>query len=122
MIPTSVLRSAFARRMSTQQSSSFVVLVTGGNRGIGYGIVRRAVKEYRNSYAYAQSNVPLKIYLTSRDESRGREAIKDIKEELKPEDLKLASIEYHQLDLSDDKSKDVVIKHLQSEDGGLDVL
>jgi len=108
--------------MSTQSSPSFVVLVTGANRGIGYGIVRRAIKEYRHSDAYARSKLPLKIYLTSRDEDRGREAIKSIREELKEEELKLARIEYHQLDLSDVRSKDVVIKHLQSQDGGLDVL
>lgn len=107
--------------MATSQASK-VVVVTGANRGIGWGIVRRAVAEYRHSYSYTQSAIPLKIYLTSRDESQGREAIKAIKADLKPEDLKLATIDYHQLDLSDSSSKDKIIQHLKSSDGGVDVL
>ena len=107
--------------MASSQSSR-VIVVTGANRGIGWGIVRRTVADYRTSHAYAEKPVPLKIYLTSRNEEAGLEAIKAIKADLKDEDLKLASIEYHQLDLSDSKSKDSIIKHLQSQEGGLDVL
>jgi carbonyl reductase 1 len=104
-------------------SPSFSILVTGANRGIGYGIVRRAVREYRNSFAYAQTGLPLQIYLTSRDEKAGRQAIKSIEAEQKPEDLKDTSIEYHQLDLSDAKSKDNIVSFFQSKEvGGLDVL
>ncbi|UZJ56233.1 hypothetical protein CBS101457_005553 [Exobasidium rhododendri] len=104
-------------------STTFSVLVTGSNRGIGYGIVRRAVREYRNSYAYKTSSLPLQIYLTSRDESQGKQAIESIKAELKPEDLKNASIEYHQLDISDVKSKENIINFFQAKErGGLDVL
>jgi len=102
--------------------SSKVLLVTGANRGIGYGIVRKAARDYRNSFMYSQSSLPLKIYLTSRDEEKGREAIEAIKAELKPDDLKITTIEYHQLDLNDEKSKDSIIDFLQQKEGGLDVL
>lgn len=96
--------------------------MTGANRGIGYGIVRRTAAEYRNSYLYSQSQAPLKIYLTSRDETKGREAIESIKKELKSDDLKNTSIEYHQLDISDAKSKDAIVEYLKKNEGGLDIL
>jgi carbonyl reductase 1 len=102
--------------------ASKVILVSGANRGIGYGIVRRLAAEYSNSHLYAQSSLPLKIYLTSRDEKKGREAIDAIKAELKPDALKLTSIEYHQLDLSDANSKSTIVKFLQTKEGGLDAL
>lgn len=106
----------------TSNSASRVMVVTGANRGIGYGIVRRAAAEYRKSDAYAQSAKPLKIYLTARDEEKGREAVKSIKAELQAEDLRLTTIDYHQLDLSDADSKDAILTFLQRSEGGLDLL
>ena len=96
--------------------------MTGANRGIGYGIVRRAAAEYGQSDAYAHSGQPLKIYLTSRDEAQGRAAVEAIQAELPPDARQLTTIDYHQLDISDSASKDAIVAFLRDREGGLDTL
>lgn len=58
-----------------------VVLVTGANRGIGFGIVRRLANEYASS-ALGQSGGPLTIYLGARTLSKGEEARSQLVSEL----------------------------------------
>ena len=62
-----------------------VAVVTGSNKGIGFGIVRALCKKFEGD-----------VFLTSRDEGRGRAAVEDLeKEGLKPK--------YHVLDIGDKK-------------------
>jgi len=49
-------------------ASGRVAVVTGGNKGIGYGIVRALCKEFDGI-----------VYLTARDEARGLAAVEDLK-------------------------------------------
>lgn len=84
---------------------SRVAVVTGGNKGIGYGIVRALCKQLDNGI----------VYLTSRDEDRGKAAMAALeKEGLSPR--------FHQLDILDQSSIDRLKGYLVKEHGGLDVL
>ena len=64
-----------------------MAVVTGSNKGIGLGIVRALCKKFDGD-----------VFLTSRDEGRGRAALEDLeKEGLKPK--------HHLLDICDDVVK-----------------
>ena len=63
-----------------------VAVVTGSNKGIGLGVVRALCRQYQGE-----------VYLTSRDEARGREAVASLNREgLHPR--------YHVLDIEDEES------------------
>lgn len=87
-----------------------VVVVTGSNRGIGFGLVRAMLQDSRLSGAI--------IYLTSRDKAAGEKAVEDIKKEFET-DERLRS---HQLDINDQDSVDALSQYLKTEHKGLDVL
>jgi carbonyl reductase 1 len=71
--------------MESLTLSEKVVVVTGANRGIGYAIVRGFLKQDPN----------LTVYLTSRDQKRGEDAVKRLSEEVK------GNLRYFQLDIDD---------------------
>jgi len=81
-----------------------VAVVTGGNKGIGYAIVKGLCERYDG-----------KVYLTARDESRGTAAVNKLKE------LGLSPI-FHQLDINDIDSVTKFRDNLKSTDGGIDIL
>ncbi|XP_041983460.1 carbonyl reductase [NADPH] 1-like [Aricia agestis] len=84
--------------------STKVAVVTGSNKGIGFAIVRGLCKRFAGV-----------VYLTSRDVTRGRNAVEQLeKEGLKPN--------YHQLDITDEKSIETFRDYLKQKYGGLDVL
>lgn len=86
-----------------------VAVVTGANKGIGYGIVKGLMAQWHGF-----------IYLTARDKTRGLEALESLKklDECKhPERLK-----FHQLDILDESSIRTLHDHLKSEYNGLDIL
>ena len=63
-----------------------VAVVTGSNKGIGLGVVRALCLQYQGE-----------VYLTSRDEARGREAVASLNREgLHPR--------YHVLDIEEEES------------------
>ncbi|CAH1780752.1 unnamed protein product [Owenia fusiformis] len=81
-----------------------VAVVTGSNKGIGFGIVRGLCKKFDGD-----------VYLTARDETRGQEAVASLeKEGLKPK--------FHQLNIDDLASIQRLRDFLKSTYGGLDVL
>ncbi|KAK3591760.1 hypothetical protein CHS0354_019532 [Potamilus streckersoni] len=85
-------------------SSRRVAIVTGSNKGIGFAIVRGLCKLFDGD-----------VYLTARDENRGRKALADLKKEgLNPL--------FHQLDISDPTSIQNLGDFLQKQYGGLDLL
>ncbi|XP_002734822.1 carbonyl reductase [NADPH] 1-like [Saccoglossus kowalevskii] len=84
--------------------TSRVAVVTGSNKGIGFSIVRALCKQFDGD-----------VYLTARDEERGKKAVEDLEEEgLHPK--------FHQLDITNQKSIDNLQKYLKDKYGGLDVL
>ena len=87
------------------------VLVTGANKGIGYGTVKAFIQKARED-----SNSPVHVYLGSRDIERGTSAITRIKEE-NPD----ARVELLQLDVASNESIEKAATYLSST-GGLDIL
>ncbi|KAL0994023.1 hypothetical protein UPYG_G00116860 [Umbra pygmaea] len=85
--------------------SKKVAVVTGGNKGIGYAIVRELCK----------ANFPGDVILTARNEKLGNEAV----EKLKSEGFQVA---YHPLDICDQGSAIELSNFLRKTYGGLDVL
>ncbi|GFN81588.1 carbonyl reductase [NADPH] 1 [Plakobranchus ocellatus] len=81
-----------------------VAVVTGANKGLGFGIVRGLCKRFDGD-----------VILTARNESRGKEAIQTLeKEGLHPK--------FHQLDITDHDSIVRLRDYLQNTYQGLDVL
>ncbi|XP_068621409.1 carbonyl reductase [NADPH] 3-like [Battus philenor] len=84
--------------------STKVAVVTGSNKGIGFSIVKGLCKRFDGV-----------VYLTSRDEARGRAAVAELNElGLKPQ--------YHQLDVTDMASVIKFGDHIKEKHGGLDIL
>ncbi len=81
-----------------------VAVVTGSNKGIGLAIVRGLCKQFKGD-----------VYLTSRDEERGKEAVTLLEGEgLSPK--------YHQLDITSLESIETLKKFIVEKYGGIDVL
>ena len=97
--------SAFCAVLSTIMSTSVrVAVVTGSNKGIGLAIVRSLCKKFTGD-----------VYLTARDEGRGREAVALLNAEgLDPK--------FHQLDITSQNSVDALKKFIVDKYGGIDVL
>lgn len=84
--------------------ASKIAIVTGGNKGIGYGIVRNLCEKFNGI-----------VYLTARDEGRGKDAVEALnKLGLKPE--------FHQLDIDDVASISAFANFIKEKHGGIDVL
>lgn len=81
-----------------------VALVTGANKGIGFGIVKNLCANFDGI-----------IYLTARDVGRGTKAVQDL--------AKFGlTAQFHQLDLDDMDSIDTIAEYICTTHGGLDVL
>uniref|UniRef100_A0A8C2CGF0 carbonyl reductase (NADPH) n=1 Tax=Cyprinus carpio TaxID=7962 RepID=A0A8C2CGF0_CYPCA len=83
---------------------SKVALVTGGNKGIGFAIVRAMCKDFAGD-----------VYLTARDVGRGTAAVDSLRKE------GLAPL-FHQLDINDPDSVRSARDFFTEKYGGLDVL
>lgn len=81
-----------------------VAVVTGSNKGIGFGIVRALCKKYQGD-----------VYLTSRDEAKGLAAVASLnKEGLNPK--------FHMLDLGKEESIVEMRDFIVEKYGGIDIL
>ncbi|SNX83055.1 related to carbonyl reductase [Melanopsichium pennsylvanicum] len=94
-------------------------LVSGGNRGLGYGIVRRLANEFPSSPVYGATGDKLTIYLGSRDLNKGEDAKTSIVSELTKDTLERVSIQVRQLDTS---SHDSIKKLANDLESGVDIL
>jgi NAD(P)-dependent dehydrogenase (short-subunit alcohol dehydrogenase family) len=90
-------------------ASSKIVLVTGGNAGIGYEAVK----------ALFQSTKPYHLLMGSRSLEKGKLAAETMKKECP--DAK-NSLEPIQLDVTSDESIEMIFEHVKSSQGRLDVL
>lgn len=84
-------------------SDQKIAVVTGGNKGIGFGICRSLARQ------------GIRTILTARDDSKGESA----KEQLKQEGLEII---FHPLDVTDRDSIDALASFLDKEFGRLDIL
>lgn len=87
-----------------------IFVVTGANKGIGYGIVKGLATQIQNGI----------IYLTARDTSRGEAALTKVIAELG--NLRQSEVRFHQLDITDRNSVEKFATYLKKEHNGLDVL
>jgi len=85
-------------------TSKRVAVVTGSNKGIGFGIVKELCAKFEGV-----------VYLTSRNESRGIAAVKEL-------EILGFYPKFHQLDIDDETSVIQFRDHLKETYGGLDVL
>jgi len=83
---------------------SKVAIVTGGNKGIGFAIVRGLAKAFSGD-----------VYLTSRNEERGLAAVKVLENEG-------ISVKFHQLDIGNEASVIKMASYIKDTYGGLDIL
>ncbi|XP_013789139.1 carbonyl reductase [NADPH] 1-like [Limulus polyphemus] len=81
-----------------------VAVVTGGNKGIGYAVVKELCQKFNGD-----------VILAARDEARGKDAVEQLKA------LNLNPV-YHQLDIDDTSSISQLKDFLHKEYGGLDIL
>jgi len=81
-----------------------VAVVSGGNKGIGLGVVRGLCKQFSGT-----------VYLTARDEGRGKAAVAALEQEgLKPA--------FHQLDIDNEESVCQLRDYMKAKYGGIDIL
>ena len=80
-----------------------IAVVTGGNRGIGFEICRQLARE------------GLRVVLTSRDEAKGKAAVKKLLEDG-------LEVDYHRLDVTDAKSVAALVAFLEQWYGRTDIL
>ncbi|KAK5052016.1 hypothetical protein LTR84_002820 [Exophiala bonariae] len=99
-------------------SYSRVAAVTGANKGIGLAVVRQLALQYPKS---AFNNGPLLIYLTARNEERGRAALESLTADKQLQSAKalksqggLTDIKYLNLDISSKQSVDDFAAHLKT--------
>ncbi|XP_026727264.1 carbonyl reductase [NADPH] 1-like [Trichoplusia ni] len=81
-----------------------VAIVTGGNRGIGFEIVKGLCQKFDGA-----------VYLTARNEERGRQAVKKL------QDIGLKPL-FHILDVTCEKSIQDLAAHISTHHSGIDVL
>ncbi|KAJ7561560.1 hypothetical protein O6H91_03G033200 [Diphasiastrum complanatum] len=84
-------------------SKDTIAVVTGGNKGIGFEIVRQLASQ------------GITTILTARDESRGLQALSALKEDG-------LDVLFHQLDVTNSKSIGKLATWIKAEFGGLDIL
>ncbi|KAI7348396.1 hypothetical protein KC336_g22698, partial [Hortaea werneckii] len=86
-----------------------VVLITGGNTGLGYEAVK----------ALCQSSSAYEIFLGSRSVEKGKEAASQIQSEVPNTSSTISVI---QVDISSDTSIETATEQIQSQHGKLDIL
>ncbi|CAF1150482.1 unnamed protein product [Adineta steineri] len=85
-----------------------VAVVTGSNKGIGYGIVNKLFSVFDGI-----------IYLTARSEELGLKAVQELQETNKDARDK---VHFHQLDITSVESIRRLADHIKKNHGGLDIL
>lgn len=81
-----------------------VAVVTGSNKGLGLALVKGLCEKFKGI-----------VYLTSRDEIRGRNAVQELNE------LGLKPV-YHQLDITDAESVKKFGEYIRKQHGQIDIL
>lgn len=89
--------------------SQRVILVSGGNKGIGYEVIKNLSTQFPHDI----------IYMGTRDVNNGEQAIK---QGATPANNNLSNVKVIQLDVTDDASLKAAVEKVDSEYGHLDIL
>ncbi|CEF68530.1 Short-chain dehydrogenase/reductase SDR family and Glucose/ribitol dehydrogenase family and NAD(P)-binding domain-containing protein [Strongyloides ratti] len=89
-----------------------VFIVTGANKGIGYGIVRNLLKLVKEST----------IFLTARNGELGLKAVDEVLKEVGTMKDSSVDLKFHQLDITDEESCKKFKNYLENEKYKIDVL
>ncbi|XP_053649583.2 carbonyl reductase [NADPH] 1-like isoform X1 [Cherax quadricarinatus] len=92
------------KKPPVKMAAQRIAVVTGGNKGIGFGVMKELCAKFDGI-----------VYLTARDEGRGRAAIEELKK-LGP------SARFHQLDIDNAESIATFADYIKKTYGGFDVL
>lgn len=84
-----------------------ILVITGGNKGIGYHTVRDIIQ---------QTTDKIIIYLTARDEQLGLKAVNKLNEQF-IEKKHMFELRYFKLDISDEIQLNLLYKEIESEHG-----
>lgn len=104
-----------------------IATVTGGNKGIGYAIIRGLALQYPRS---SLNKGPLLLYLTARDKDRGNQAVTDLQQDPELSKAKalikdggLVDVKFKELDVEEGKSIEAFVKAMHEDhEGGIDIL
>lgn len=97
-------KNSYLNLQTRPENMKAVAVVTGGNKGIGYAIVKGLCEKFSGN-----------VYLTARNEALGVNAVAKLKE------LGLNPL-FHQLDLTDQASINKFRDYIKNEEGGIDLL
>jgi len=103
--------------MQSNSQNLLSILVTGSNKGIGFGIIKSLLEKAHNT-----QTPKYKIILTSRDEQRGKETIETLKNNFSNSEYIQNNLIFRQLDITSKESVDNCINWLKAENGPLDIL
>jgi NAD(P)-dependent dehydrogenase (short-subunit alcohol dehydrogenase family) len=100
-------------------SDNMVIIVTGANKGIGLEIVSTLARTATTSYLYQKlGRSSATIYLTARDEGRGKAALKNVQGDAAVH----TTIEFAQLDMASKESVAKFKELIASKHKSVDVL
>jgi len=91
-------------------SNPLVIVLTGGNKGIGFAIAQ----------ALLSSGTPVTLYLTARSPSLGEKALAELHSTSPP--AQGSTLKFHQLDITSASSIQSLTSDLKHEAGSIDVL
>jgi len=103
--------------MQSNSQNLLSILVTGSNKGIGFGIIKSLLEK-----AHKKQSQKYKIIFTSRDQERGKETIETLKNKFSNSEYIQNNLIYRQLDITSKESVDNCINWLKTENGPLDIL
>ncbi|EAR92106.1 oxidoreductase, short chain dehydrogenase/reductase family protein (macronuclear) [Tetrahymena thermophila SB210] len=85
-----------------------VVLITGSNKGLGFGLVEDILSKNSSQF---------RVIMTARDQLRGEEAFQKIKAKYPAEE-----VDFHLLDIEDEQSRINIVKYIAEKYGKIDIL
>jgi len=94
--------------------SGLISLITGANKGIGYAICERLIKEHANSIGV--------ILVGAREENRAQTAIESLNKLKDSKTPDAPVIKYIHIDLEDEKSVKSAAQKIRNDYGGLNIL
>ncbi|KAJ3504852.1 hypothetical protein NMY22_g17784 [Coprinellus aureogranulatus] len=110
-VPKPTAHTSFDPEKDVVDLKGKVIIVTGGNAGIGFATVRHLLRAKAS-----------KVYLAARDEGRAKDAIKRLNDEGLGKEGSGSEVIWHKLDLSDPAKVKISAEEFMKREDRLDVL